>query len=109
MSSAVATNGSVSAATYGSEKRPVFDESQFLQGEADNAKEAVVRSLKELEGRIRDQADIRKWARNHPWGALGAAVAVGFTAGAVALRKRPVVSQARRELAAELRALRAEV
>lgn len=57
-------------------------ESEFLQHEAQQARQAIERSLEELKASLHTAADLRLWAQHHPWLTVGAASAAGFAAGA---------------------------
>lgn len=57
-------------------------ESEFLKQEAQQARQAIDRSLEELKTSLRTAADLRLWAQHHPWLTVGAAGAAGLAAGA---------------------------
>lgn len=62
--------------------RPDVSEADFLGEEAQRAKAAVVRSLREIQEDLKAAVDIREWAREHPWMAVGIASLAGFAAAA---------------------------
>jgi hypothetical protein len=82
-------SGSHSAATSPSAPRPDplknenLSEAAFLQGEAQTAKAAIVRTLEDLKEDLRTAADLRLWTEQHPWAALGIASLAGFMAASV--------------------------
>jgi hypothetical protein len=55
----------------------------FLADQAADAKAAMIRTLDEMKDTLARVADLRLWAKRHPWLFIGAAVAVGFATGAL--------------------------
>jgi ElaB/YqjD/DUF883 family membrane-anchored ribosome-binding protein len=76
-----------------SESHPA-SEQEFLKDEMENARAAIVQTLEHLKTDLKTAADVRLWAREHPWATVGAAAAVGFLAAAALIpeaepKKRP--------------------
>jgi ElaB/YqjD/DUF883 family membrane-anchored ribosome-binding protein len=67
---------------------PNRSEERFLADQAADARTAMMQTLQEMKQTLAKAADVRTGARQHPWVATAAAVAVGFVAGAVLPRSR---------------------
>lgn len=57
-------------------------EAEYLARESAAAQAAAFEALEQLKNSLASAADIRIWARKHPWIAVGAAAATGFVAAA---------------------------
>ena len=87
MSDATASDGLSGNTSFGGQpaervQQPDVSESAFLGQEADAAKAAVVESLRNLQNDLKAATDLRSWAREHPWLAVGIASLAGFAAAA---------------------------
>jgi hypothetical protein len=60
--------------------QPSLSETQYLQRQAQQAKDAIGRTLSLITSNLGHSADPRAWTREHPWLTLGAAAIGGFTA-----------------------------
>lgn len=58
-----------------------LSEAEFLDLQAQQAREAVARTLEELKESLKTASDIKLWAQHHPWLTVGTAAATGFAAG----------------------------
>lgn len=56
------------------------NELELLALEAENAKAAIVATLHDLKNNLQSAADVERWAREHPWMAVGLASLAGFAA-----------------------------
>jgi len=83
---------------------PPRSEAAYLDEQAAAAKAAMRHTVDELKQSLKETADIKYWARRHPWASVGAAAAGGFVA-AVALFSRSdeehQIDEARRRRAPE--------
>lgn len=85
------TNGKkhASATTSPSKPRPPKpSEAEYLQREADDARDAASHTLGQMRQSLKDAGDVRAWARTYPWTTLGAAAAAGFLAAAAVMPRR---------------------
>ena len=58
-------------------------ERSFLADQAADAKTAMIGTLHDMQDTLKRVADVRSCAKQHPWLAVGWAVAAGFVTGAV--------------------------
>ncbi|MEX0714678.1 MAG: hypothetical protein WD278_20235 [Pirellulales bacterium] len=65
-----------------------MSESEYLAQQAADAKAAMSRTIEELSQSLKDSADPRYWTRQHPWAAVGAALAGGFVAATVLVPRK---------------------
>jgi hypothetical protein len=75
---------------------PLKSERSFLADQAAEAKTAMTRTLHEMHDTLKRVADVRSCAKQHPWLAVGGAVAAGFVTGAVltpAQRKTSTITE----------------
>jgi ElaB/YqjD/DUF883 family membrane-anchored ribosome-binding protein len=66
-----------------SEAPRATDEQTYLEDEAQATRQALTESVEKLKSSLASAVDAEEWARQHPWAAVGLALAAGFTAGAV--------------------------
>lgn len=69
---------SATTSVNGRNNQPFRGEAEFLSAESSVARAAIADTLAGLKGSLLEATDLRAWARVHPWGATGAAAAVGF-------------------------------
>jgi hypothetical protein len=74
------TSSSAPANTSNSKTPAELTEAQFLQQQAELAKEAISRTLKRIATDLGKGASPIEWAREYPWVSLGAATVAGFFA-----------------------------
>ncbi len=58
-------------------------EAEFLAHEAERAQAAIANTLDELKRSIETAVDPVRWAKEHPWAALGIAAVSGFAAATI--------------------------
>jgi hypothetical protein len=63
-------------------------EQQFLENEGADAKAGLTQALDDLKVDLLHGADVRVWARNHPWATVGVAAAAGFALAAALTPRR---------------------
>ncbi len=66
-----------------------FRETEFLAREVADAKAALVDTVVEIKSSAIESMDLRAWARQYPWAALGVAAVTGFAAATMLSKKPP--------------------
>ncbi|HEY3242426.1 MAG TPA: hypothetical protein VGM03_03660 [Phycisphaerae bacterium] len=69
-------------------------ERDFLADQAADAKTAMIHTLGDVQDTLERVADLRSWAKQHPWLFTGSAIAVGFATGALLTPAPPRMSDA---------------
>jgi hypothetical protein len=73
-------NGKPTGTTSSSAPKTPEGESDYLAHQAEQAKQAIERTLEDLKASLADGADPRQWAKERPWTTLGTVAALGFVA-----------------------------
>ncbi len=64
-----------------------LDEAEFLAREVADAKAALADTVAEIKSSAFESMDLRAWARQYPWAALGVAAVAGFAAATILSKK----------------------
>lgn len=65
-----------------------MSESEVLANEQADAKQAMFSALDDLKSDLLQAADLRLWAKQHPWATLGVAAVAGFAVAAALTPRR---------------------
>ena len=71
-----------------SELQAALGETQVLDRQVAEAKEAVLRTLDDVKANLGTAADVRLWTQRYPWLAVGVAAATGFAAASLVTPSR---------------------
>jgi hypothetical protein len=81
-----------------------LSDSEYLEQQAQAAKDAIARVWADVSGGLGKSADPRQWTKSHPWISLASATVAGFVAASTMVPSKE--EQALKKLAAIERALR---
>ena len=70
------------------ETQAALGETQVLDRQVAEAKEAVLRTLDDVKANLGTAADLRLWTQRYPWLAVGVAAATGFAAASLVTPSR---------------------
>src|SRR5687768_16395994 len=104
-SATTSSSAPASAAAAATANPGELSEAQFLQQQAELAKEAIARTFKQVTAGLGQGANPVEWAREYPWASVGAAAVAGFVAANVLIPSKE--DQALKKLARLERALSA--